>query len=168
MAEIPEKEYSTYTGTYTDKYMFDNKYFRVSNAFAGGVLIFIFIGGIVLFFLWGLFLNQWLGTTTVGSMWAKNNFDTQYYVFIQPENATSKNYRVKGDISRTDGEYSLNKIYWENGGYLTFTDCKLEENNGIYTSVDDCQSSNWLNDDDGYEYYNVRIDQKVLPQKIVR
>lgn len=146
-----------------DEYIVNTKNLRITYSAVGFTLLGLFVFWIA----WGLFLNQWLGTTTIGSMWAKNNFETQYYVYIQPDGATSKNYRVKGDISRQDGVYYLEKIYWENGGYLTFTDCVLYEDNGTYASEDNCESSNWLNDDDGYEYYGVKIDQKV-PQKQIQ
>lgn len=144
-----------------DEYIVNTNNLRITYRAVGFTLLGLFL----LWLSWGLFLNQWLGSTTAGSMWAKNNFDTQYWVYIQPQNANSKNYRVKGDISRQDGVYYLQKIYWDNGGYLTFTDCDLYENNGVYASEDDCESSNWLNDDDGYEYYTVRLDQKVYQQK---
>lgn len=146
-----------------DKYIVNTKNLRISYKAVGFTLLGLFLFWIV----WSLFLNQWLGSTTVGSVWAKTNFNTQYWVYLQPNNATSKNYRVKGDITRLDGIYFLSKIYWDNGGYLTFDDCNLYKNDGVYKSEDSCQSSNWLNDDDGYEYYSVRLDQKVLPQQIV-
>jgi hypothetical protein len=145
-----------------DEYIIDTKNLRISYASVGIALFSLFF----LWLAWGLFLNQWLGTTTVGSMWAKTNFDTQYWVYIQPQNAETKNYRVKGDVSRVDGIYSLTQIYWDNGGYLTFDECSLQDDNGVYTSEDDCESSKWLNDDDGYERYSVRVDQEVPPQQI--
>ncbi len=148
--------------TQNNEYLIDTKNLRISYASVGMALV----GSFLLLLAWSLFLNQPLGTKTVGSMWAKNNFDTQYWVYIEPQNAEAKNYRVKGDINRDDGTYSLNKIYWDNGGYLTFTNCSLYDNNGVYTSEDDCESSNWLNDDDGYERYSIRVDQKMPPQQV--
>lgn len=77
--------------------------------------------------------------TNIGSLLEKDTYQEQYYVYIRRNNH-SKSYRVKADIfkgnygypSYTDeGEetfiikgngYFLEKIYWNNGGYLTFSD----------------------------------------------
>jgi hypothetical protein len=148
--------------TQNDEYLIDTKNLRISYASVGMALV----GSFLLLLVWSLFLNQWLGTTTVGSMWAKTNFDTQYWVYIQPDNADTKNYRVKGDISRYDGEYSLNKVYWANGGYITFDDCQLQSQDGKYSSDGSCSSDELINNGDDYRRYDVRVDTKVLPQQI--
>ncbi len=148
--------------TPNDEYIIDTKNLRVSYAVVG----FTLLGAFLLFLAWGLFLNQWLGNTQVGSPLAKNNFTAQYWVYIQPDDAEAKNYRVKGDISRYDGEYSLNKVYWANGGYITFDDCQLQSQDGKYISDGSCSSDELINNGDDYRRYDVRVDTKVLPQQI--
>ena len=78
--------------------------------------------------------------TNIGSFLEKESYCEQYYVHIRNNNKYSKSYRVKADIYKGDygypsytdeGEetfitqgngYFLEKVYWDNGGYLTFTD----------------------------------------------
>lgn len=144
-----------------DEYIVDTKYLKVSSAAVGFTLLGVF----VLWLAWGLFLNQWLGSTTVGSPWAKNNFDTQYWVYLKPDNADSKNYRVKGDISRVDGTYLISEVYWPNGGSSTFDDCQLQVQNGVYISDGSCASNELINDGEDYRRYDVRLDAKILSQQ---
>lgn len=78
--------------------------------------------------------------TTIGSFLEKESYNEQYYVYIRSNNKQSKSYRCKADIYRgnyvyplytDEGEetfviqgngYFLEKVYWNNGGYLTFID----------------------------------------------
>ena len=123
-------------------------------------LVYTFIAAFLLWIAWGLGLNQWLGDTTVGSPFAKNDFTAKYWVYLQPDNAEAKNYRVEGDISRNDGIYSLDKVYWPNGGNSTFDDCQLESEDGKYVSNSSCASNELINDDSDYRRYDVRLDTK--------
>ena len=76
--------------------------------------------------------------TNIGSFLEKETYREQYYVYIRNNDKFSKSYRVKADIFKgpygyetytDDGEetfvvkgdgYFLEKIYWNNGGYLIF------------------------------------------------
>lgn len=143
--------------TNNEEYIVDTKYLKISYSAIG----FTLVGGFLLFLAWGLFLNQWLGNTTVGSPLAKSDFTAQYWVFIQPENAKAKNYRVKADISRSEAGYSLNEVNWPNGGSSTFDDCYLVSKDGKYVSDGRCTSNEAINDDGDYRRYNVTLDAKV-------
>ena len=71
--------------------------------------------------------------TNIGSFLEKDSYCEQYYVYIRDDATKQKSYRVKADIMRSDygyedGEgfvvqgkgYFVLKVYWGNGGYLTF------------------------------------------------
>ena len=88
--------------------------------------------------------------TNIGSFLEKEVYEEQYYVYIRRDAEKSKSYKVKAVIIKRnyghplttdDGDwtfkvdgngYFLKKIYWDNGGYLTFLDdddvCELESN----------------------------------------
>lgn len=88
------------------------------------------------------------GNEELGSYFEKNEYKTQYYVNIFPENESIKNYRLPAEIhvfsQSEEGpptqdhfgqEYTetyttkyiiLNKVFWPNEGYLYFNDCQLE------------------------------------------
>lgn len=76
--------------------------------------------------------------TNIGSLLEKEYYTEQYYVYVRPDKNSSKSYRLKADIVRGDygyqsyddnGEetfvtqgngYFVQKVYWNNGGYLVF------------------------------------------------
>lgn len=78
--------------------------------------------------------------TNIGSFLESESYEEQYYVYIRRDTGKSKSYKVKADIIKgnyghplttDDGDwtftvdgngYFLKKIYWDNGGYLTFLD----------------------------------------------
>lgn len=86
------------------------------------------------------FVFQHFENTNIGSFLEKESYREQYYVYVRSNNKQSKSYRCKADIYRgrygypsytDEGEetfviqgegYFLEKVYWNNGGYLTFTD----------------------------------------------
>lgn len=115
--------------------------------------------------------------TNIGSFLEKESYREQYYVYIRSNNKQSKSYRCKADIYRGDygypaytdeGEetfiikgngYFLEKVYWDNGGYLTFTDddfLEITSSARIYpgkeTLITDCH---------GDEYYVTLTTEKV-------
>ena len=143
--------------TNNEEYIVDTKYLKISYSAIG----FTLVGGFLLFLAWGLFLNQWLGNTTVGSPLAKSDFTAKYWVFIQPDNTEAKNYRVKADISRDDTGYSLDKVYWPNGGSSTFDDCYLEVKDSKYVSEYRCISNEGLDENGDNRQYDVTLDTKV-------
>lgn len=91
------------------------------------------------------FVFDKIQNTNIGSFLEKNTYCEQYYVYIRNNSEYSKAYRCKADICRGDygydsytdeGEetfvvqgngYFLEKVYWDNGGYLIFTDDDLSE-----------------------------------------
>lgn len=86
------------------------------------------------------FVFRHFENTSIGSFLEKESYSEQYYVYIRNNNKQSKAYRCKADIYKGDygypsytdeGEetfivqgngYFLEKVYWGNGGYLTFID----------------------------------------------
>lgn len=85
------------------------------------------------------FVFRHFENSNIGSFLEKESYSEQYYVYIRNNNKQSKSYRCKADIYKGDygypsytdeGEetfiiqgngYFLEKVYWSNGGYLTFT-----------------------------------------------
>lgn len=86
------------------------------------------------------FVFRHFENTNIGSFLEKETYKEQYYVYIRNNNKQAKSYRCKADIYRgsygypsytDEGEetfiiqgngYFLGKVYWDNGGYLTFVD----------------------------------------------
>lgn len=77
--------------------------------------------------------------TNIGSFLEKESYQEQYYVYLRKDSNKAKSYRLKADIIRGNYGYSswddgneifvvqgngyfLEKVYWGNGGYLTFED----------------------------------------------
>lgn len=91
------------------------------------------------------FVFRHFENTNIGSFLEKETYREQYYVYIRNNDQQSKSYRCKADIYRgcygypsytDEGEetfvmqgngYFLEKVYWNNGGYLTFTNNELPE-----------------------------------------
>lgn len=121
--------------------------------------------------------------TNIGSFLEKDSYEEQYYIYIRNSRKQSKSYRCKAKIYKgdygypsytDDGEetfvvqgngYFLEKVYWNNGGYLTFVDDDLLETAssariypGKETSVTDYHDN---------EYYVTLTTEKVpeLQQK---
>lgn len=69
-----------------------------------------------------------LGSTTIGSLFEKEEYEEKYYVYMYPEKSQSENYKLEADIiskmtSRGDDNergYFIEKVYFPNGGYITF------------------------------------------------
>lgn len=77
-------------------------------------------------------------STNIGSFLEEEVYEERYYVYIREDNSKAKSYKVKADIKRdyldssTDGffcdetfaleetGYFVEKVYWGNGGYLSF------------------------------------------------
>ncbi len=96
------------------------------------------------------------GSKTIGSFIEKKEYTQFYYVNMFAENQESKNYRVKAEINarideeestNNDGDtttqsirhYYIEKAYFSNGGYITFTnnDEPLEINKKVSITDDD-------------------------------
>lgn len=85
-------------------------------------------------------LRSFFGTKTLGSFFQRSRYSVQYYVYLQSPDDQAKSYKVKADITKdtwsydsgddggsTSGGniYSLDKVYWPDGGYSEFQDCDL-------------------------------------------
>lgn len=67
------------------------------------------------------------GNTTFGSIIEKNHYTDDFYVFITDDNSSSKRYKVRATIEKTspsitESAYFLKIVYWNNGGYISFSD----------------------------------------------
>lgn len=123
------------------------------------------------------FVFQHFENTNIGSFLEKESYEEQYYVYIRSNPKQSKSYRCKADIYRgnygypsytDEGEetfiirgngYFLEKVYWNNGGHLTFVDddfLEITSSARIYpgkeTLVTDCHDD---------EYYVTLTTEKV-------
>lgn len=84
------------------------------------------------------------GDQAFNSFFEKPEYHTKYYVNLFPETSKSKNYRLVADIHvyEEEEEYddksylykviSIEKVYFNNGGYLYFDDCRLEVGEKTY------------------------------------
>jgi hypothetical protein len=97
------------------------------------------------------------GNEILGSWFEKpEEYTTQYWVYLEPDSSSTKNYRVKGDIEKikwgtienTD-EYYLRTVYWNNGGESDFVECQITNKAG-----DNCYTTEDKN-------YFVRLGEKV-------
>ena len=91
------------------------------------------------------------GNTEIGSIFEKNHYTEEFYVYLTENRKSEKRYKVKATIvkqnaSITEDRYFIKKVYWENGGSHNFstggvvgeriypyveTDCE-DENGDIY------------------------------------
>lgn len=123
--------------------------------------------------------------TNIGSFLEKESYREQYYVYIRSNKKQSKSYRCKADICRgnygydsytDEGEetfvvqgnsYFLEKVYWDNGGYLMFTDddwIEFTSSARIYPGKETL-----VTDYHGNDYYITLTNEKVinLPQNTI-
>lgn len=119
-----------------------------------------------------------LENTNIGSFFEKESYKECYYVYIRPNDKYQKSYRVKADIIKgsygyfdynDDGDeiyvslgngYFLEKIYWDNGGYITFL------NEGDYPTVVEHArlypgKENRVTDENDKEYFVTLTSEKV-------
>jgi len=106
----------------------------------GQIVTFLILVG---FFAFAIFAvaKHYFGNEIIGSWFEKpKEYITQYWVYLQPDSKSTKNYRVKGDIEKISlGEdgwgYYLRTVYWNNGGSTSFDDCILEPNGTSCTDI---------------------------------
>jgi hypothetical protein len=116
-------------------------------------LIFIGIVG------WWL-LHVFFATTIPGNWLEKGDYEAKVYVNLFPDDDSTKNYRLVGDIERSsdcdsDGEssscyssYYLHKITFPDEGHIAFDDCTIE-----------LHKKNYCQDDDGTDWDVELTDQ---------
>lgn len=114
---------------------------------------------ILLIALWvikGQTIDYW-GNGIIGSFFEKDNYTTQYWVYLQPNSDISKNYRIIGDINRdcdsNNCDHSLMMVYWPNRGTSEFDDCDLQ-----YSIKNNLQQR--CTDNDG-QNYEIKLGEKV-------
>lgn len=86
-------------------------------------------GAIIIGLLYGITLYSPLASETIGGIFEKSEYTTNYYVNLFPENSETKNYLVKAQIHVFTEEYDedtyervyrLEEAYFPNGRKITF------------------------------------------------
>lgn len=112
-----------------------------------------------IYYVMGLFVQ----TTTLGSLFEKEEYKAYYYVNMFPSEYVAKNYRVKAEIIATwdewsDGErqraYRIEKAFMPNGGIISF------ENNAYDNDPLEIGEKININDDKGREWYIMLTAEK--------
>jgi len=143
------------TNNDNDGNLIDTKHLKVSYTLVVWTIICVVVIGL----LWGIASELFgAGEKSIGALLEKREYSAQYWVYLQPDGADAKNYRVKGDIERVSGDdsgqYMLDKVYWPNGGYTTFSDCDITST-AKGNAVENCTV-------DGEDIsYGVRLGEKV-------
>lgn len=113
------------------------------------VLVFLLVFGII---------RSRFGNYKIGHWFEKRGaYTTQYWVYLEPDSKSTKNYRVKGDIrkellgSEEGWGYYLETVYWNNGG-TSYFDCELESAESI--------SGTYCGNDEG-KWYVVRLGENI-------
>ncbi|MDP4182051.1 MAG: hypothetical protein Q8942_13305 [Bacillota bacterium] len=98
------------------------------------------------------------GNTQIGSVFEKEKYSEIYYVNMFPDNSKSKNYKVKAEIMVSGGvldrNFTINKAYFSNGGYITFYNNLYEFDIDIGKNID-------ITDDKGRDWKIELTTQKV-------
>lgn len=83
--------------------------------------------------------------TDIGSILEKDSYEESYYVYVREDMNKAKAYKLKADIVKRDFVddpyikcYYLEKVYWGNGGYLTFLDADggVEDSARVYPGIE--------------------------------
>jgi hypothetical protein len=112
--------------------------------------------GLLILFVFAI-VRYLFGNEVIDSWFQKpGEYTTQYWIYLEPDRKSSKNYRVKGDIDKVslgdDGyAYYLTTVYWPNGGrsYFSFDECQITSVKGDYCEDIEGRS------------YTVRLGEKV-------
>lgn len=66
------------------------------------------------------------GNTQIGSLLEKRCYEEQYFVQFR-SSSRDKPYMLVADIEKTkDDDYVINKVHFENGGYISFSSMPVE------------------------------------------
>lgn len=76
---------------------------------------------LIILLVLGVIGKQMFGLKQPGALLERASYDAKVYVLVFPDNKSSKNYYLPAEISRNNG-YSLDTLYWPNGGTTDFTD----------------------------------------------
>lgn len=93
--------------------------------------------------------SYYWGTARPGAFLERGqDYEAKMIVRLYPDDSEAKNYELPADISKLDGYYRLDRVYWPNGGYVDFDDCDVV--------IDEKSTCSYLPDDaDDYTYYDV-------------
>jgi hypothetical protein len=69
--------------------------------------------------------KTYVGVMRPGAFFERGNYTAKVYVLVFPGTDTTKNYYLPADVTKEGSVYSLNKLYWPNGGDSTFNDCEV-------------------------------------------
>lgn len=72
----------------------------------------------------------------IGNFFEKANYDAGYFVYVSDNPDSTKYYRLKADIRKGVDNYYLLKVYWPNGGSLSFEEARLFVNKASYLTDD--------------------------------
>jgi hypothetical protein len=82
-----------------------------------------------------------------GSFLEKSNYRGKFYVLVFPGNDKVKNYKLPGDIDKSEdcdsennscsSNYRLSNIYWPSFGRTSFSDCSIIINNKSLCTSDE-------------------------------
>jgi len=104
-------------------------------------------------------MKAYWGNDTIGSVFARSNFNTTYYVNVFENSNNAKNYRFKADVTveYSEGEriIILKKVYFPNDGYLIFKDTDY-----MITNLKPYEKVRF-EDDNGNEWYIELTNEKV-------
>lgn len=131
-----------------DKFIEITSGIRIKTSIVVKTIFWVFI-----LFIVGFTYKNYFGNNTIGSWLEKPEHSTQYWVYVQLDNVESKNYRVKADIERSEGNYFMNTVYWPNGGHSNFDDCNITS---LTVSVNNDERCS----DNESQRYNIRLGEK--------
>lgn len=101
---------------------------------------------LILCFVIGAIIVYNFGSKDVKSPFAKGEFDFNGYVYAFPDSRNDKNYRLVADMTKNDGYYQVNRIYFSNGGHIDFEDCEGGNKDGeafFCTPINDDSERDW-------------------------
>lgn len=136
-----------------NEYLINTPGVKIKYDLVWGIALAVIIAWIVMIAI----INNY-GNEVIGSFFEKREYKTQYWVYLQPDNANTKNYRVKAEIERAQEDdllrYYLNRVFWDNGGYSYFDNSC----NFVDAVVKNGHAYCKANDNTGY---TIRLGEKV-------
>lgn len=83
-----------------------------------------FVGFLLLISIVVFTYTSFFGNEDINSIFCKNELKFKGYVYAFPDDTKDKNYRLKADVQKDGNEYSIDRIYFYNGGYIEFESCE--------------------------------------------
>ncbi|HVC35841.1 MAG TPA: hypothetical protein VNE40_00115 [Candidatus Dormibacteraeota bacterium] len=100
-----------------DTFINDQKKIGKNNSFVG-IAILILIAGFY-------FIKYNFGVKQPGAFFEKADYTVKVYIFAKPDPNSSKSYYIPADVMRSSGDsgYTIETMYWPEGGSTDFSDC---------------------------------------------